>query len=122
MLSSRLAEVNDQLRKYEADNKNLSGHLKHVQDELSRSEKVKQEMLTKSAEIESSKALSEELGRLKASLKAAEDKVKHQEQVDSQKDYLLKVMGQHLLSVSFYYFQCNVPRGCSSEVCYLMGK
>ena len=110
MLSSRLAEVNDQLRKYEADNKNLSGHLKHVQDELARSEKVKQEVLTKSAEIESSKALSEELERLKASLKAAEDKVKHQEQVDSQKDYLLKVMRQHLLSFSFNCLQFIAPR------------
>ena len=113
MLSNRLAEVNDQLKKCEAENKNLSGHLKHAQNELARSEKVKQEILTKSAEIESSKALSDELERLKASLKGAEDKVRHHEQVESQNSYLLKVIYRCITNSGYQWFMLSKASGIS---------
>ena len=91
VLSKRLTEMSEQLRMFETENKNLSSQLKHAQEEFARSEKVKQEILTQSAVSEASKGQSDEIESLKASLKAAEEKVKHCQQVESQNNDLLKV-------------------------------
>ena len=98
VLSSRLKEVNDQLMRYEAENKNLSNKLQQTEQDLTKTTEL---MTQTSAEPKEAPEETEmrqkltnaeqEVAALKSSLETAEGKVKQYEQVEAQNSELLKV-------------------------------
>ena len=98
VLSSRLKEVNDQLMRYEAENKNLSNKLQQTEQDLTKTTEL---MTQTSAEPKEAPEVTEmrqkltdaeqEVATLKSSLETAEGKVRQYEAVEAQNSELLKV-------------------------------